>query len=346
MSSVQEKWGTKIHWLSPKPPQPVWNFPEILRGDAQSMSHPLTYTVQAAFEKAVQEGTRVMFPGHGGDDFMDRNIPVANKMLLKGDLIHAWRFISAFKKFNDAPIPWLINSVIYGPLVSLIPSPLKKFYRILNPKKTYPWIRPPYANQVLNRLHSKPWYSFDRTSTATYSKPNYNVIHVVHRINVFERWNRLSARAGGLETRYPFCDRRLVEFVLAIPDEVMLFNDEPKGLLRDAMNTRLPALIRHRKDKADYGNLINKWLFVDYVPFAKELLDSPYLEQLGIIDGGIASRIYDDCCNKNGKGLHWDISEGFIQLFFLEAWAREAFNKEANFNKLTLTNKIPLPVLK
>ena len=345
MQSVQDKWGTKIHWLQPEPPIPIWNQTEILRGTAQSMSNPMGYTMEAVFERAVSHRTGVLLTGHGGDDFMDSVITIANKMLAKGKILSVLHFISAFKKFQEVPLSYIFNSLVYGPLVSILPYWLKKFYRSLKPKRTYPWICNPFAEEALGRLSNKPWYSYERPATTTIHKPGYNIIHDGHRIGVFERWDRLTSAAGEVELRHPFCDRRLVELALSIPDEVMIHEGEPKGLLRQAMEPKLPKLIRNRKNKADYGDLLKKQIFIDGTPFAEKLLNSPYLEEIGLIDGKIAKTIYNDCCSKGITRLSWDISEGFIQLLFLEAWARKAFNNEETFVESGLAKENSRPLV-
>ena len=335
MRSVQEKWGTKIYWLHPQPPTPIWDQTEILNGTTQSISNPMMYTMEAVFKEAAKNGTNVLLSGHGGDDFMDSNLSIANQMLLRGNLLKSLKYVLSVIKFQEVPFSYAFNTLVYGPLASVAPKWLKKIYRSFNPKKTYKWICEPFAKEALDRLSSKPWHSFDRPSIGPCYKANYNITHDGHRISTFERWNRLS---GSVELRHPFCDRRLVELAVSIPDEQMVYGGEPKGLLRRAMATKLPELVRYRKDKADFGELINKWIFIDNATYVKTLLKAPYLEELGLINTEIASTIYNDCCNKGIKKLDWDISEGFIQLLLLEAWARSAFKNEHLFSQLHKTD--------
>ena len=61
-----------------------------------------------------------------------------------------------------------------------------------------------------------------------------------------------SAAAFGVEPRYPFFDRRLIEFCLAIPDSEKLSGGWPRLVFRRAMEGILPPEIQWRSDK---GNL-------------------------------------------------------------------------------------------
>lgn len=79
-------------------------------------------------------------------------------------------------------------------------------------------------------------------------------------------WNMSSAavarafetlhRAGdqvGVELRFPFYDRRLVTYALAIPDREKLRDGWPRSVLRRAMAGILPAKVQWRRGKVDFG---------------------------------------------------------------------------------------------
>jgi asparagine synthase (glutamine-hydrolysing) len=55
-----------------------------------------------------------------------------------------------------------------------------------------------------------------------------------------------------VDTRYPFWDRRLVEFCLALPSDQKLRNGWGRFVLREAMRGRLPESVRLRATKADF----------------------------------------------------------------------------------------------
>ncbi len=59
----------------------------------------------------------------------------------------------------------------------------------------------------------------------------------------------------GVDVRYPFRDRDLVAFLMAIPGEIVNWQGVPKGLLRHALAGVLPDAIRERRWKADFTEL-------------------------------------------------------------------------------------------
>lgn len=66
--------------------------------------------------------------------------------------------------------------------------------------------------------------------------------------------------AHGLESRVPFLDHKLVEFLATIPANVKFANGELKRLLRVAFSDRLPVEIRERKDKMGFPVPLQLWL--------------------------------------------------------------------------------------
>jgi asparagine synthase (glutamine-hydrolysing) len=90
-----------------------------------------------------------------------------------------------------------------------------------------------------------------------------------------------AAAAFGLEPRYPFFDRRLIEFCLGLPDEQKFAGGWPRLLLRRAMDGILPPEIQWRTTKSNLSpNFHRRFRDVDLA--RPERLDdaslSPYLQ--------------------------------------------------------------------
>lgn len=99
-----------------------------------------------------------------------------------------------------------------------------------------------------------------------------------------------TSMANGIETRVPFLDLNLLEFMLELPLEVRLLNGRPKELLRKAMQDILPPEVLSRKDKMGFPVPIRKWargLATHRIDSAIHLLED---HDLDFID----SRVYRD----------------------------------------------------
>ncbi|TIU33071.1 MAG: asparagine synthase, partial [Mesorhizobium sp.] len=80
---------------------------------------------------------------------------------------------------------------------------------------------------------------------------------VPHAFEVLDK----AAANFGVEPRYPFWDKPLVEFCLALPGEEKLKDGFGRHVLRRAMQGVLPPAVQWRRDKIDFtANLVNGML--------------------------------------------------------------------------------------
>ena len=68
----------------------------------------------------------------------------------------------------------------------------------------------------------------------------------------FEVLDKLTA-AAGIEGRYPFWDKRLLEFCLSLPSREKLDGGWSRLILRRAMEGVLPPAVQWRTDKLNFG---------------------------------------------------------------------------------------------
>ncbi len=85
------------------------------------------------------------------------------------------------------------------------------------------------------------------------------------------------AGAFGLEPRYPFFDRRLVEFCLALPGHQKLHQGFNRVVMRRAMTGMLPAEIQWRRDKQNLNPNFNVRLLDNRKLLDEVVLGAPRL---------------------------------------------------------------------
>jgi len=121
-----------------------------------------------------------------------------------------------------------------------------------------------------------------RFATA-HSEQYYRHATAGHYLNIV-RCEQAFARAHGLDLRYPFRDRDLVAFLMAIPGEVVNWQGVPKGLLRRAMTGVLPDTIRDRRWKADFTALENDAMRRDVTKVLNMFTRDCLSVQYGLVD--------------------------------------------------------------
>jgi hypothetical protein len=85
----------------------------------------------------------------------------------------------------------------------------------------------------------------------------------------------------GVEERMPFYDRRVVEFALALPDDVLAAQPVGKQFLRTALTDRLPPEFLHPLPTTDC-----EYLFAEAMEQmgGVHLFDRPMLAEAGFVD--------------------------------------------------------------
>ncbi len=135
-------------------------------------------------------------------------------------------------------------------------------------------------------------------------------------INLLHYSDSLSM-AHSVESRVPFMDYRLVEYLASIPANYKLHNGWTKYLARIAMSKRLPDKVTWRKDKVGWPQPEDYWFRGELKEwFCQTIESSSFLKQLNLgVD--IRKRI-------DGKE---NISK-LIKLFNLALWHKSFFNED------------------
>jgi asparagine synthase (glutamine-hydrolysing) len=107
--------------------------------------------------------------------------------------------------------------------------------------------------------------------------------------------------AHGLEIRVPFLDRRVVEFVRALPLTLKINAGTRKVLLRDVLRDRVPeSILRKRKHGFTFNPVLQYQK--DLGRYAAEFLTRDRIEDGGIFNYAFVKRILDA---KPGPALRW-----------------------------------------
>jgi asparagine synthase (glutamine-hydrolysing) len=100
---------------------------------------------------------------------------------------------------------------------------------------------------------------------------------------VFESESHFHLSEGCIETRFPFLDRRLVEFLMAIPLAQKLRPGQTRSLLRRALRGTLPEAVRKRRSKAGPHEAIYRALTREW-PGISALFQDPLVCRLGYVN--------------------------------------------------------------
>jgi asparagine synthase (glutamine-hydrolysing) len=110
-----------------------------------------------------------------------------------------------------------------------------------------------------------------------------------------------ASMAASLETRAPFLDHTLIEFITRLPLELKLHGRTGKYLLKRAMRERLPAPILQRPKKG-FGMPVARWIKGELRPLVRDMLAPERLRRGGIFNPDHVAQLLTE--HETGRADH------------------------------------------
>ncbi len=134
--------------------------------------------------------------------------------------------------------------------------------------------------------------------------------------------------AHSVESRLPFLDHRLVEFVFGLPFDAKIRGGDTKHILRKAFAEKLPPEILKRPDKVGFDTPLRGWMETIFEREIRPRLTSSRLRERGIFDSdGLAQCLVDfNAGNKGAASLLFRCLalETWFELFVDRDWCRDS----------------------
>ena len=117
-----------------------------------------------------------------------------------------------------------------------------------------------------------------------------------------------AAMASSLETRVPFLDHKLIEYVWKIPHSLKFRNGQGKWILRQILNQYIPENLTKRS-KMGFGIPIDTWLRGPLRDWAENLLNEKRLKEEGFFNPKLIRDKWEDHLSdkRNWQSDLWDI---------------------------------------
>ncbi len=128
-------------------------------------------------------------------------------------------------------------------------------------------------------------------------------------------WEDRNSMAFSIESRVPFLDHRLVEFVFQLPGQMKINDAETKSVLRESMRGVLPEKVRTRQDKTGFATPTDEWTKDRLKPVILDMLHSRVFRERGIYN---TTALLHDFDKNSGQFKNSEI----WKIFTLELWFR------------------------
>jgi asparagine synthase (glutamine-hydrolysing) len=223
-----------------------------------------------------QAGARVLLSGQGSDHYLAGNWSYVSDLLAAGRVGTGLRELTRLSVAARQSFWTGLGRYAVHPF---LPTPLR--LRTARRDEALPaWITPAFARRTdmgqrlpaLRRLAVKRRGSRFAHEIAT---------EVATLAGFLER----EPFGDGVEVRYPFLYRPLVEHALRLPPEMRIRNGVGKHVLREAMRGILPEPVRTRRGKGGIDARI-LWAFNREAPRLRALLRDPLVAERGWVNAG------------------------------------------------------------
>ncbi|MFQ5849216.1 MAG: lasso peptide isopeptide bond-forming cyclase [Candidatus Binatia bacterium] len=262
INAVLAQGGVEPHYFRADRLSPLTDLDRVLWHEDEPFYAPNLFVHWGSYNVAQQQDVRVLLDGFDGDTTVSYGITYLTELARTG----RWKALitevmGLSRNFNVSP--WKV--LWRRGLRPLAPKPVRQAWRALRGRNGPAWmtqnptIHPDFARRIGLAERFKALQG-ERFKPARSAREDH--------------WRRLTrgltpfvleladkaAMAFSIEPRYPFFDRRLVEFCLALPPEQKIHQGWTRMVLRRAMVDILPVEVQWRGDKFNFSANFNRGL--------------------------------------------------------------------------------------
>ncbi|MDC1122795.1 asparagine synthase (glutamine-hydrolyzing) [Nitrospinaceae bacterium] len=239
------------------------------------------YSQWSVFRLAASKKVKVMLDGQGGDELLAGYSsffpPRFSGLLKSGELLKFWREINLTKDMHG---------------ISQLESVMRVAYRLLPD-----FARRQFLNIFGGSDHSPSWLNMSILGASPINPyielgGNIESVQAMSKIQLESthlpkllHWEDRDSMAHSIESRCPFLDYRLVEFLVGLPEELKLSSGWTKRILRMGMRGVLPNSVRKRVSKLGFLTPEEVWIKNKGSSLYREKLGEAVESSRGILNG-------------------------------------------------------------
>lgn len=256
IQSVLQARGINGYFVEPSPEKLLNIHRRLIWHQDEPFGSTSIFAQWCVFQKAKEMGLTVMLDGQGADELLvgyhDFFAPMFASLFAK---FH-WK-----KLFNEMAMCRKIHNYSYsialkGLLNTFMPDKLLEFSKKVYRKQGYDsmWFSP----ERLGADQKAPKYYRVKNRAKTVQELSRQKLYYTN-LPMLLRYEDRNSMAHSIESRLPFLDYRLVEWLQSLPDDQKLCNGQTKVVMRGAMKGILPEDVRMRMDKIGFETPEEVW---------------------------------------------------------------------------------------
>jgi len=248
--------GAQMHKVRPKFEDLLRDLDKLIYVQDEPFGSTSIYAQYRVFRLAHDSGVKVMLDGQGADELLGGYMRYRSARLMS--LVKQGRWNAAFRFLH-----------------ALCQLPGSKTYLLfagdfLLPPVFYSLARKLVRDELFPSWLNQEWFKRQGVKFETYFRPEYGADvlreELLNTLKVSSlpkllRYEDRNSMAYSLESRVPFLTPRLVNFILAMPEEYIISEKgTTKYIFREAMRGLVPDSILDRKDKVGFATPEKFWL--------------------------------------------------------------------------------------
>ena len=297
INAVLAQRNLEPHFIHGDQLSPLADLDQVLWHQDEAFYAPNLFLTWSLYGAAKKQGVRVLLDGFDGDTTVSHGEGYLNELAYAGRWFALAKEIRAFARvFNLSSRKLLWNYARHyrlDPLISksrALTSMLRVWQALLesilqrsNPSESrHSWfatLNPRFAQCIGLEERRKALRGAGSNPPRTEREMHYRNLTwgvMPFTLEVLEK----AAAAFGIEPRFPFWDKRLVEFCLALPPQQKVHGGWTRIVLRRALRDILPVEIQWRGSKSNLGPNFEHGLLA----YERQRMEDVILGESGIID--------------------------------------------------------------
>jgi len=326
IKELVNKWNVKANYFTYED-NLSWGDFEQVQQYADVAYFPTLLFLGSALKDAEQKGIRIILDGIGGDDLLALDVSHLTDLMLQGrlrEMIVQIRYDSSV--YSCSPSRLFFDHCLKPLIPQHLKTSLKELLKPFLNNGIPRWIGGAYVRKQgsIKRMMLMP--SNSRFPTHAQKQIYQMLRHGWNANIVLDMAERYKAHFG-IETRYPFFDRKVVEFSLALPEKQRWWGEWSKVVLRQAMSEILPDQIKVRRDKGEFSSIIVHEFGNRQYQKVKNLLETSEIAALGAIQIDWFLRFLESSSLESGPEKVIDFINALERVVWLELWYRSAMIK-------------------
>jgi asparagine synthase (glutamine-hydrolysing) len=273
--------GLEAHAESCDQISPLIDLERVFRHEDEVVFAPNLYLHWSLYKLAKKQGLRVFLDGIDGDAAVSHGIEYLSELARRGRWLTLAKEGSAYARMYGGSRWSIIWDYGFKPIV---PTPLRGIWPGVFAEPSS-WdtnraiVNKAFAQRIGLDEHFSKLEAANTHRPRTASEMQWQDLGSSMYAYAMELADK-AANAFSLEVRYPFFDRRFIEFSLSVPPGQKLHKGWTRLNLRRAMDGILPTEVQWRPYKANLGASFKRGL----LQFEKEQLDAVILDDPSVIE--------------------------------------------------------------